>query len=270
MTLVKDIATCPTSSVRGLSRQIIAEMNLLVPNVLMDFRSSNIVLADNNVHPFLQATARSALREAVEERGQPITINSAYRTVAQQHLLRRQFEEGRCRIAAAAQPGRSNHEDGLALDVDDFNAWKPFLENNGWEQLGPHDPVHFTFVGGGTRSDIGGIGVRAFQHLWNVHSPTDRIAEDGAFGAQTRLRLDNSPAEGFPVLRLLRLAEPPMQGEDVRRVQQALANTGLSLSVDGAFGAATERAVRDFQEANGLAADGIVGPSTRRELGLAP
>ena len=56
---------------------------------------------------------------------------------------------------------------------------------------------------------------------------------------------------------------------DVRRMQQALVNAGRSIPVDGTFGAVTERAVRDFQEANGLAADGIVVPSTRRELGLA-
>ncbi|NJN85796.1 MAG: hypothetical protein HC881_05130, partial [Leptolyngbyaceae cyanobacterium SL_7_1] len=36
-TLLKDVRSCPTASVAGLSRQIIDEMNLLVPNALVDF-----------------------------------------------------------------------------------------------------------------------------------------------------------------------------------------------------------------------------------------
>lgn len=36
----------------------------------------------------------------------------------------------------------------------------------------------------------------------------------------------------------------------------------LPIAVDGYFGPVTERAVREFQRANGLAVDGIVGPST--------
>lgn len=56
---------------------------------------------------------------------------------------------------------------------------------------------------------------------------------------------------------------PGATGDAVRRAQRALRRTpNLSLAVDGAFGPATERAVKDFQEGAGLVVDGIVGPQT--------
>lgn len=51
-------------------------------------------------------------------------------------------------------------------------------------------------------------------------------------------------------------------GENVRSVQYLLNAHGAALSVDGDFGPLTQAAVRDFQSANGLGADGIVGNQT--------
>jgi peptidoglycan hydrolase-like protein with peptidoglycan-binding domain len=52
-------------------------------------------------------------------------------------------------------------------------------------------------------------------------------------------------------------------GDVVRRLQRALRRTpNLDLVVDGIFGAATEKAVTEFQQGAGLAVDGIVGPQT--------
>jgi chitosanase len=61
---------------------------------------------------------------------------------------------------------------------------------------------------------------------------------------------------------------PPVQGENVRAVQQALVKAGIAIPVDGVFAQATETAVKQFQSQKGLTADGIVGPSTRSALGL--
>ena len=52
------------------------------------------------------------------------------------------------------------------------------------------------------------------------------------------------------------------RGEAVKWVQALLKNRGYPVSVDGIFGPNTERMVRHWQGANGLRADGIVGPKT--------
>lgn len=60
------------------------------------------------------------------------------------------------------------------------------------------------------------------------------------------------------------------QGNDVKVVQDKLLRWKYyDGSVDGIYGAATYRAIRRFQEKNGLNVDGIVGPSTAKALGIA-
>jgi len=59
------------------------------------------------------------------------------------------------------------------------------------------------------------------------------------------------------------------QGNDVRTVQDKLLRWGYyDGQVDGIFGARTYRAVRRFQEKNGIKVDGIVGPATASALGI--
>jgi len=60
---------------------------------------------------------------------------------------------------------------------------------------------------------------------------------------------------------------PGATGTAVQRLQRALRRTpNPGLVVDGIFGAATEAAVRTFQQGAGLAIDGIVGPQTWNAL----
>ena len=59
-------------------------------------------------------------------------------------------------------------------------------------------------------------------------------------------------------------------GDEVRQIQQLLVDRGYDLGpagVDGQFGRATERAIRDFQTQRGLTVDGIVGRQTFAEFG---
>ena len=61
------------------------------------------------------------------------------------------------------------------------------------------------------------------------------------------------------------------KGEEVKTLQQALLAKGYDLGkfgADGSFGAATEAAVKAFQTAASLKADGIAGKNTVTALGL--
>lgn len=277
--------SCWTGQVRQLSQQLIDEMNNIEADSMVSFADLNVNILHLGVNPFLQPAAKESLRQAIAQRGQIMRINSAYRTLAQQLMLYTQFKSGWCGISLAARPGLSDHEDGLAIDIEDYSSWRPILENYGWEWKGPRDPVHFSYRAGGTRYDISNIAVRAFQRLWNKYNPDDKIAEDGNYGPATDLRLKKSPIVGFGVIaptvpttpspqpetpsgRILRLSQPRMQGEDVRQLQEALLKANISVEVDGVFGRNTDRAVKQFQQQNGLQVDGVVGEATRFKLGL--
>ncbi|MCL1912979.1 MAG: spore cortex-lytic enzyme [Eubacteriaceae bacterium] len=57
--------------------------------------------------------------------------------------------------------------------------------------------------------------------------------------------------------------------ETLKKVQTKLKNWGYYTgSVDGVYGYKTEQAVKWFQSANGLAADGKIGPKTMEALGM--
>jgi peptidoglycan hydrolase-like protein with peptidoglycan-binding domain len=62
------------------------------------------------------------------------------------------------------------------------------------------------------------------------------------------------------------MAEPTLQngsrGQEVEDLQAALTALGHPVSVDGVFGTATEAAVKAFQTAQGIDADGVVGKVT--------
>ncbi|NEQ24065.1 MAG: peptidoglycan-binding protein [Microcoleus sp. SIO2G3] len=58
-------------------------------------------------------------------------------------------------------------------------------------------------------------------------------------------------------------------GSAVRRLQQQLRDEGYNPgAIDGVFGRDTERAVRQFQRANGLYVDGVAGRETLTALGI--
>jgi hypothetical protein len=199
MATVKDVIksfSCSTGSVKGLSLQVIDEMNLLIPGgVLVSIDDLDVSGNDATVNLFMQPKAKEALRRAIRRRGTTLKLNSCYRTVVQQHIL---FSwQGSGCVSIAATPGKSNHEDGFAIDTPDFEAWIPALEAEEWEWFGSGDEVHFTYVGGGVKDDVGDIGVEAFQILWNKHNPNDQIDTFGGYGPQTAARLDSLQPMGL-------------------------------------------------------------------------
>ena len=91
--------------------------------------------------------------------------------------------------------------------------------------------------------------VKAFQ-VWA------NLAADGVVGPLTWEKLDDAD-KSDPTLK------EGSKGIAVRGLQRRLNEAGYDAGeIDGLFGAQTEAAVKAFQEANGLDADGIVGPQT--------
>ena len=188
-------STCSTAVVLGLSRQIADQIGCDNKSWLVPFSpSGNIVLTSNAVLPYLAANAKADLQAVAATR--TVQINSAFRTVAQQYLLYRWYLDGRCGIAAAATPGRSNHESGRALDVANWSGLVSSMSANGWAHDVAGDVVHFDHL---ASVDIRGKDVLAFQKLWNRNNRGDTIAEDGAYGSQTEARLRSAPATGFAI-----------------------------------------------------------------------
>jgi peptidoglycan hydrolase-like protein with peptidoglycan-binding domain len=102
--------------------------------------------------------------------------------------------------------------------------------------------------------------VKAFQQAKG-------LTADGIVGPKTwnALNAASAPASGGsgPTLR------EGARGEPVRALQNRLNQLGFNVgAADGSFGPKTEAAVKAFQRAKGLTADGVVGPKTWDKLGI--
>jgi MYXO-CTERM domain-containing protein len=210
--------SCTTASVRGLATQLVEQIQCDQPGVFDSIENVAGLSLGDAVFPWLQTPAAHAVVAAQKDRGTTMTINSALRTLPQQYLLYRWYQTNRCGISLAASPGKSNHESGLAVDIEDDTGWRSFLTAHDMKWLGSSDPVHFDYVGAGS-TDIGGLSVKAFQKLWNRNHPEDPIDEDGAYGTETEKRLALAPVGGFPIGASCSAADagappPPDAGHD--------------------------------------------------------
>jgi MYXO-CTERM domain-containing protein len=186
---------CSTFIVDGLSKQLIAEQNCIRANALVSFAGKKGITLGSNVYPYLEPKAATGLEAAAAASG--LSINSAFRTIAQQYLLYRWYQNGTCGISLAAVPGNSNHETGIAVDVANYSSEISNMSNHGWTHSYPSsDPVHFDYTAGGT-TDLRSESVLAFQKLWNLNNPNAKIAEDGDYGPMTASKIAASPATGF-------------------------------------------------------------------------
>lgn len=68
--------------------------------------------------------------------------------------------------------------------------------------------------------------------------------------------------------RTLMLKYPYQQGEDVKKLQKALLNQGIPLKSDGVFGKDSARALKTYQQNQGLPATGRADATTLKRLGV--
>ncbi|HHW71541.1 MAG TPA: peptidoglycan-binding protein, partial [Clostridiales bacterium] len=70
-----------------------------------------------------------------------------------------------------------------------------------------------------------------------------------------------------PTVNAASLLRVGSRGSQVKELQNKLNELGYNCGkADGIFGSRTQKAVKDFQRANGLSVDGIVGPKTLAAL----
>jgi LAS superfamily LD-carboxypeptidase LdcB len=185
---------CDGNVAIGLTNQIAAKLGQMG----YSFKSldSNWIHCDssNGCVNMLQASAADSLAQAAASAGDYITLNSAWRSSAEQYMLYRWYQNGMCGITLAAQPGSSNHEGGRAVDTSYYNYWAGTLSNYGWAHSYPSsDPVHFDYYGA---TDIAQQNLMAFQMLWNEHNG-DQLTVDGIYGPATENALYNAPCGGW-------------------------------------------------------------------------
>jgi hypothetical protein len=191
---VGDATGCSTAIVAGLTAQLVEELNCLAPDSMVNFSGPHVELSAA-VQPYLAPEAAAALLRATTAADDVIGITSAYRSVAQQYLLRQWWLTNQCGIAAAAIPGESNHQSGRALDVPKYSKWGDWLVPDGYTWFGKADKVHFDFF---AAPDFGHQSVLAFERLWNRNNP-DQLAEDSLWDDADDAAMARSPAEGFAV-----------------------------------------------------------------------
>ncbi len=234
-------AGCDTAAAAGLSKQVLAELLAYHPGALEEFRDPRIRAAPR-VHLYLQPAAAASLRQVLAAGGHLLTVVSAYRTAAQQVMLYRWYRTGRCSIPLAAQPGRSNHEDGAALDIEDSATWRPHFIRHGWRWQGEADPSHYSYRGPGFVDGIGPLGVLAFQRLHNDHAGGVPLVEDGVCGAATERALLEAPAEGWEML------VPEKIGIVINHTQQQEVIDARLLDVQDGRGPGAYMRVSDWQK----------------------
>jgi N-acetylmuramoyl-L-alanine amidase len=187
---------CPTAELAPLARQIADTLIAsLTPADIIDI-SDHVTQVGGSTLPYLQRAAGDSLIAAINESGQKPQLVHALRTLPQQYMVYYQYRHHLCGIPLAAAPGTSPHEHGVAVDLQDHNAWIQVLARHGWVWRGSADPAHFNFHGA-QNPDFGIKEIEAFQRTWNDHNPTDLIKIDGSYGPKTESKLVISPIAGW-------------------------------------------------------------------------
>lgn len=181
---------CTTNAVKPLARHLAKAQSCIYPSELVEIQSGSGLTISSNALPYASPQTRTAVYAARKKTS--FTINSAFRTLVEQYYLSTANAPA---CGSVAPPGTSNHESGAAIDVVQYSSARSALVNAGcsWPNIS-NDPWHFNCPPFNAKKRT----VLAFQKLWNMNNPNDKIAEDGSFGPTTRSRLRKTPMAGFP------------------------------------------------------------------------
>ena len=189
--------SCSTAGLMGLTKQIADTLIASLPPGKVVDVSAHVTIAGVTTLPYLQKDAGEALIAAIAEKGEKPRLVHAVRVLPQQYAVFYWYTHGKkCGVVLAASPGSSPHERAIAVDLENHDDWINVLKKHNWIWRGHADPPHFNYHGS-SDPDFGIDGIRAFQKLWNLHNPNDKIDEDGSYGDDTEKRLEASPIEGF-------------------------------------------------------------------------
>lgn len=104
------------------------------------------------------------------------------------------------------------------------------------------------------------------KHRVDMWQYTNKGTINGIIGNVDCSKLYGFPAVTKPITPTI-LLRKGSTGSEVRTLQSTLnLKYNAGLKIDGIFGSATEKAVKDVQRKNGLKVDGIVGEQTRKVL----
>jgi hypothetical protein len=169
-------------------------------------------------------------------------------------------------VAMAATPGKSNHGLGVTADL---------AQRGAGGQIEGVGPATLAWLAAHGPSFGFWNSVKSEAWHWpyfpgdDIPSAVLEMERNGVIRLQPAVPTDPRRREDFyRELPRNGVLSKGSRGPDVEAVQWALTRAGFTAGIDGVFGPATERAIREFQAAKKLTVDGLVGPKTWAQLGL--
>lgn len=217
----------------------------------------------SKVHPLLAERVRHLVGLLAAD----YRVVQGLRTYEEQNDLYAQGRTKPGQKVTNARGGFSNHNFGLAVDLCPFDA----NGNPDWNNLAAFKEIgKYVHEMGGLEwgGDWKFVDRPHFQLPGLTVSLCRELYDKGGLDAvwQKVSELNGGLPVGVTV-ETTQASEHDLKfgdkGADVRALQ-----VKLGIQVDGDFGKGTKAAVIEFQKANGLDVDGIVGENTREKLGL--